>query len=449
MGNSPITVGIRTQKLDYKAGDSVNGTVYMSVTKSGQRAQALVLQIVGREHAVVHYTTTETHRDGHAEHTRHHDHYDESTHDFMRIEYPLHRFESQQLVSGQFEFPFSIQLPLDLPSSMQCQRGQSRCSVEYRLTATLMQPSSGIFSSNPSSEQLLNVVRIPPLNEDTSNCSLELPVQEVPVVTCCCHNKGNIMLQAQFNKTILQPQDNIEVQFRCRNNSSVRVHRVRVQLEQTTKWTTSRGREETVQDLLDRQNLDAKQFPELQKKPRRQRHEFGSANEQIPFQDSNWNRCAIRVPATVRDSYDGRAIKIRHLISVQLLTDGCCTTDPDAATFVRIYHHLGAPHPAVASIENLAGSFPHSQSPYKGGSGYFDAPSTTASYTEYPTTVPPPSAPPSQWDHSGGYYSGGGVTPMAEAQVLPADWNAQTADVVHIPMAEAVVLESESIRNFS
>lgn len=446
MGNSPITVGIRTQKLEYKAGDTVHGTVYLNITKRNQSAQALVLQLVGRETAVVHYTTSETHRDGDTEHTRHHDHYDESTYDFMRIEYPLHKFLSQQLVPGQFEFPFSIQLPMDLPSSMQCQKGQSRCSVEYRVTATLMQPSSGIFSSNPSSEQLLTVFRISPLHEDPSNCSLELPVQEVPVVACCCHNKGSITLQAQFSRTILQPRDKIEVQFRCRNDSSVRVHHVRVGLQQTTQWTTSRGRTETVSDVLDRRELDAKIFPELQKRQRRPKYGLGTVNEQVPFQDSNWNRCTIQVPATVRDSHDGRAIKVRHLITVQLLTDGCCTTDPDAATMVSIYHNLVVP-PAAATIQQVADSLPNSESPYKDGLGYYDGPSTT-SYTEHTTVPPPPSAPVSQWDTTNAHYSGE-VTPMAEAHALPPDWNAQTAEVVHIPMAEAVVLEGATSWNFS
>jgi hypothetical protein len=99
---------------EYKAGEIVHGTVYLNVTKSDQRAQALVLQVVGRKHAVVHYTTSETHRDDDSHHTRHHDHYDESTNDFLRIECPIHRFDTQ-LVPGQFEFPFSIQLPPDLP----------------------------------------------------------------------------------------------------------------------------------------------------------------------------------------------------------------------------------------------------------------------------------------------------------------------------------------------
>jgi hypothetical protein len=51
-----------------------------------------------------------------------------------------------------------------------------------------------------------------------------------------------------------------------------------------------------------------------------------------------------------------------------------------------------------------------------------------------------PSAPPASYDINGDVL-------MAEAQVLPADWNAQMAEVVNIPMAEAIMLEPEG--NFS
>jgi hypothetical protein len=48
-----------------------------------------------------------------------------------------------------------------------------------------------------------------------------------------------------------------------------------------------------------------------------------------------------------------------------------------------------------------------------------------------------PLVPPSSYDVING------DIPIAEAQALPPNWNAQTAEVVHIPMAEAIVLEPE------
>ncbi len=441
MGNSPITVGLKTQKLNYKAGDYVNGTVYLSVNKEGQQAQAVVLRIIGKEHAVVHYTTSETRREGDTDHTYHQDHYDDSTYDFLRIEYPLHRFQTERLARGQFEFPFCIQLPQDLPSTMKCQKGGSHCSVEYRFTATLVQASSGIFTSNPSAEQKLSIFTVPPAGEDTTRSSLELPVQEVPVVSCCCHGKGTIMLQASFSKTTVQPQDSVEIQFRCRNQSTSRVQQVRVQLEQTTEWTANRGHSEVVKDVLDRRDMDAEQFPELQKGHRRARQVRGASHEQQPFQDSNWNRCSIRVPNIIRDSYNGKGVKVRHLVSIQLLTSGCCTTDPDATTLVRVYQSL--PTPATANAVSVMNSVQvpppsHKPSRRKEGESTFASDNTTG---DFPLL---PSAPPAYWD-DGLPTSLSDVAPvMAEAHVLPLDWNAQTAELVQIPMVEAIVLDDSS-----
>lgn len=455
MGNTPITVGLRTEKTSYKAGESVKGTVYVSVTKQAQPAQAIMLRVSGREHSLVHYTTSETRREGQEDRTHTRDHYDESSCDFLQMEYPLHRFQTQQLLPGQYEFPFTIQLNHDLPSSMSCKQGQSHCSVEYILTATMVKPSSGIFSSNPSSEQKLNIFAAPPAGENLENTSLQLPVEEVPVNSCCCHYKGVMSLQAKFSKTTVQPRDSIDVNFRCQNQSTVKVDRVRVQLEQITEWNANRGNREVVKRVLDRREMDAAQFPELDKRHRRKHHHFGAAPEQQPFRgDSGWNRALIQVPPMIQDSYNGRCIKVRHLVSVHLLTSGCCTNDPDATTMVQVYHSL------PATTYSPAEPFKDPTKVPSAPSSIYDEYSNTTATSDTPihppalpghwdgdimlatTTASPvgweeafsPSAPSEAYDD--------GTTPMAEAQVLPPDWNAQTAELVAIPMAEAMIVDS-------
>jgi Arrestin (or S-antigen), N-terminal domain len=150
MGNAPITVGLRTEKLCYRAGDRVNGTVYVSVNQpQGQPIRAILLRLEGQERAVVHYTSTETEGDA----SRSRDHYDESNVTFSKMEHPLQTFPTGKIGRGHYEFPFTIQLPQSLPSSMDCQSGQSHCSVQYKLTATFAKPSSGLFSSHPFSKR--------------------------------------------------------------------------------------------------------------------------------------------------------------------------------------------------------------------------------------------------------------------------------------------------------
>eukprot|EP00339_Tiarina_fusa_P024646 CAMPEP_0117066660 /NCGR_PEP_ID=MMETSP0472-20121206/46632_1 /TAXON_ID=693140 ORGANISM="Tiarina fusus, Strain LIS" /NCGR_SAMPLE_ID=MMETSP0472 /ASSEMBLY_ACC=CAM_ASM_000603 /LENGTH=160 /DNA_ID=CAMNT_0004787835 /DNA_START=46 /DNA_END=525 /DNA_ORIENTATION=+ len=158
MGNAPITVGLRTDKSSCSAGSKATGRVYVSVSKESQPVQALMLKIVGAEHVLVHHTTSHSDRHNDRRHRNHshshtEDHYERAESTFLQLEYPLHTFPRGQLAPGQYEYPFEIQLPYNLPSSMICRDGQSYCDVKYELTATLQKTNSGIFSPNPSAQQ--------------------------------------------------------------------------------------------------------------------------------------------------------------------------------------------------------------------------------------------------------------------------------------------------------
>jgi hypothetical protein len=457
MGNAPISVGLRTEKTSYRAGDHVNGTVYVSVNQQAQPIRAIVLQLEGREHALVHYTSNETHHEGRREETRVRDHYDESNITFSKMEYPLQTFPNGQIRKGQYEFPFSFKLPQNLPSTMNCRRGQSHCSVEYKLTATFAKPSTNLFSSNPSSEQKLNISAQPPLDATLENTSLMLPVNEVPVITCCCDNKGTMVLQAQFNKTTVKPMDTISVQFRCQNESSVKVKRVQVQLESRITWNGHHGsRNECVKQVLDCREHDAAQFPELAKlhsrslgggRSRRTTVSY-SAPGMFPY-DTDWRHATVQVPRTVHDSYNGHAVQVRHTLTVQMLTKGCCTNDVDATAMVQVFQNL--PPNANTMVHGSSSATVPS------------APSSVYDESNAVGIVKPvqPSAPPSWKDNDDQFVKAHGhhtiptatatpivsdyvfdASPMVQAQALPPNWNAQTASVVEIPMAEAWVMEN-------
>lgn len=459
MGNSPVTIGLQTNKVTCQAGETLTGRVYVSVNRQAQPAEAIMLRLIGREHSMVHHTIEETENDDQGEHTYTQDHYDERTNAFFRLEYPLYLFQTQQILPGQYEFPFSIRLPTNLPSSMRCQWGESHCSVEYIVSATLQNPSRGVFST-PKSEQLLTIYSIPPSFDGIEDTSLQLPADEVPVNVCCCFSKGTMALQSQFDKTVVQPRDVINVQFRCENQSNVKVNQVRVQMEQIVEWRGHGGNTARHNKVLHRQEMSAHRFPELETLHFKNRNYFGTVHDYMPFQNdrNSWKDASILVPLDAFDSFDGRLIKIRHLVSVHLMTKGCCTNNPDSTSMVQVYHTL----PAHA---NTAANFASAISPssFQQEAAIPSAP--PAIYDKIGTTslgtTAQPSAPPSSWDSSGAvnldvagastasipmssFNSVNGATnaPIAEATVLPPGWNAQTADIVEIPMAEAILLDA-------
>jgi hypothetical protein len=473
MGNTPISVGLRTDQSSYTAGDTVTGRVYVNVTKQAQAAQALLLQIRGEEHAVVHHTTEE--RDdststGAGSRTNHH--YEEGHYVFLQLEYPLHSFPSGSIPPGQYEYPFSIHLPASknnsIPSSMHCRKGESYCEIKYELIASLRKPSSSssssrFMTSDPSSTQTLTMNAAPPplMDPDTS---LQLPREDVPVHNCCCVRSGTMALEVSLSQTILQPHDSVQVQFRCQNQSTIKVRTVRVQLQQMVEWNVDHHRHsETVTRDLDRKDRDAKEYPELAKQHRRRRlPRHARPHEQaVPFQQSNnnsttnnnsnttnWHGSNIRVPPSTYDSYMGRSVQVRHVLSVELLTKGCCTTNPEASALVQVFRK----HPNVQQE-------PQEQPAVFVATASLDQPATAPALVVLPSALyedptyenasTVPSAPPGTsygsstmiGTTSSRSSKSSGTPIMAQAQLLPPDWHAQTAEVVDIPMAQVTILE--------
>jgi Arrestin (or S-antigen), C-terminal domain len=318
------------------------------------------------------------------------------------------------------------------------------------------------------------------------------------VVACCCDNKGAMLLQAKFDKTTAKPHDPIVVQFRCQNESSVKVKKVQIQFKSIITWKGCHGNhEKRVRHVLDSQVMDAAPFLEL-KKYRHHGRRGGAArltsssfhmdqqrdDGAFPY-DVPWRQASIRVPGIVYDSYEGHAVHVRHIVTVKLLTKGCCINDVDATTTIRLFQSL--PPNANTTPDDITTGMTQgsirisSSSSSLVASPFPSAPSDV--YNEYnvaviATEVVSPSAPPSWKDDDPNFQPLGRppptgsssttssstpltatatpilvgstnesspttiMTTMVHAQVLPPNWNAHTAQVVEIPMAEAWVLEN-------
>ncbi|KAG7371789.1 arrestin or S-antigen, N-terminal domain containing protein [Nitzschia inconspicua] len=460
MGNQPMTIGLKVNtRGPHPAGSILYGKVYLSVSKKPQTARSIQLRVIGKEVLVVHHTTERDHHNHNNNRNQHHgserhteDHYEHSTHDILQMDYPIRVFPDGKIPIGQYEFPFALQLPENLPSTMSCRKGQSTCEVKFEIIAEVYQQPNSMFHTNPNAKEELVVeasTDISPLHDT----SLALPAETIPVTGCCCSKKGSMSLETKFDKTTVQahsttlrqdnpdavPRDAFSVDFRCQNRSTVSVEKVRAQLLETIEWT-SNGYQEQLKTVLAKIEMDATQFPELEKlrKVDRRRLErrqyFGvGSNDMLTLQHQPWHTLGpIRVPRHAKDSYHGRAITIRHVLSLELITKGCCKSNPDASTLVQIYRRLAdaknmnnpeyeeqsfsAPSAPIEEEQSLAPSAP---------SEMYDFTMTSHSFT---TNAAPAAA------------SFASSDVFVEAQALPPDWNAQTADVVTIPMADAIIL---------
>ena len=127
MGNQPITISIDTCSSDYVPGTTINGKVFTSIASEVPHSTAYCLQLrlVGKEILKIGQ-------------------YEEEEDHFLHMEYPLHVFSNFQAKAGQFAFPFSLELPANLPSTMSYRYGQRSGRIEYEIVAEVVQDESSI-----------------------------------------------------------------------------------------------------------------------------------------------------------------------------------------------------------------------------------------------------------------------------------------------------------------
>ena len=402
MGNT-CGIGILTDRDSYSSGSTVRGTIYLQVRQQdGIPATSLKIRLRGEEATAVCYTEEEeTHYDSrnhrsHGTRTIHHRATD--TECIFNLDVPIATFPDGVVPPGRYEFPFQLTLS-ELPATMFFQDCDSKCEVRYSIKAYLV-GIGGMFAginSQTSNSRTLRILGTPREDDGSTDTGIELPPEIESVNTCCCSYRGTMTLQSEIDRGVLSPREQFSVSFRCKNDSTVSISKVEVKLYEKITWHARHRRTEGVR-VLCRKFLLGDSIPELRELilvPRRHR-----AYDSVFFtDDQDKHIITLELPPDSRESYHGRLIEVSHFLTVTLKTP-CCTSNPEACISVTV---------------------------------------RPARLTGTPTTsqpcAPTPSAPPLEFDDE---------TPIVESQTLPADWSAQTADLVSIPMAYAVVAGRQS-----
>eukprot|EP00537_Pseudo-nitzschia_pungens_P019679 CAMPEP_0172402844 /NCGR_PEP_ID=MMETSP1061-20121228/56336_1 /TAXON_ID=37318 /ORGANISM="Pseudo-nitzschia pungens, Strain cf. pungens" /LENGTH=292 /DNA_ID=CAMNT_0013136985 /DNA_START=217 /DNA_END=1095 /DNA_ORIENTATION=- len=236
----------------------------------------------------------------------------------------------------------------------------------------------------------------------------------------------------------------VVIHFRCQNNSTKHVQCVKADLVEVIEWRAN-GRRETVRTVLATTTNDASLYPELT--PSRSLHQSAQSAvstlrderlEHLPWRTIHLSLTGQR--PMPHDTYQGQLILVRHILTIHLKCEGCCSTNHEASTLVRIYRRPR--YMPVTREENEAY--------YSEATGNTDPrpPGYVASAT--PVTVP--------FQDDGNYVEYPVATaaiatgalpiaseslPTAEAHAVWGDWNALTADIVTIPKRDSDFLGSQ------
>ena len=127
MGNTPLTIAVKVDSGNnggaIVAGSILYGRIYLD-NQEPVEAHSIRLKMIGTEEVVVHHTKHHTNRNGHCHGNHNHTcgHSKRASHTFYNIDHSIKDFPSGIIPRGQYEFPFALQLPKSLPSSMDAQR---------------------------------------------------------------------------------------------------------------------------------------------------------------------------------------------------------------------------------------------------------------------------------------------------------------------------------------
>lgn len=239
----------------------------------------------------------------------------------ITLQLQLKTFSSKRLKSGKYEFPFSIDLPPSLPSSVQLFKSSSSwCEVKYALRAIIVGVQAG---KNTVSQRIIHVQSAP-------LPSLLYPAMIEPVTKQIKNtmgmSKGSITFGARVTNTHIGRDEDLELRLACRNDATVDVDRVQAKVKEIVEW---RG-ESVVENILvcpnivpGAEGLGKKSKTELKEKKRAGVEDnyldiFGEITSSATASDGNSIR--LKMPTNSRDTFKGQVVNVKHLLVIKIKT---------------------------------------------------------------------------------------------------------------------------------
>ncbi len=225
MGNTEssqnVSLGVRTEKVSYLAGETVKGSVYV-MCQSGIQATGVFLRVKGCER--VYYTERRTGRDME---DRDRTYQDEVS--FFNVTMPLLTSPQNILSPGQYQIPFSFTLPYSLPGVFPEEEGINgsetyRCAIEYEVLVYVEVP--GVFSNNIKHRQLLAVTA----SMDPKAIHAETVEAIKKVCFLCCIPRGEIWMRASMNQSHYRPGETATIVLEMNNGSKAAIEHVTLRL---------------------------------------------------------------------------------------------------------------------------------------------------------------------------------------------------------------------------
>lgn len=311
-----------------QAGTALKGKVVLQVTKTAY-CNKVLLKMYGKEKTVIPKTKNKN-VDPKAERQ------------FFLVTMDLqHNQWKRSINPGTYVIPFTINLPASLPASSYHKKSRSNgYRIQYKLVATI---AAGLI---PAKAMCYIQMLSAPLPDERAPCFIKPTSYELNSMKFL--KKGNVTFGACIDDTHVGKGEEISLHIACRNESTATVKRVQVSLIEQLFWTVAPGSTGkyverfteyvlfTIPDIeIPGLNRSCKGRAEVRRSlddPMSQQETYRAIHDDLR---SGNNRVGIRIPLSIRDSYQGHLVRISHYLKIKIRTK-MSVTNPTISIPLRI-----------------------------------------------------------------------------------------------------------------
>jgi hypothetical protein len=304
------------------------------------------VQVIGLEKAAVRYSSGGKHSTTKTAHAQR---------SLIRANIPVNSsqmIQNGRISPGKYRLGFDIELPDCLPTSMREGMNRSNCEIVYTIKADLK--GSGMFQNYKCACTFF--VKAKPLEKVVQ--PFEGQPNTVNVKFCCCLNRGSMTVGAHMEDTVLEKGQTAKLSLSCRNNSTVRVHKLEAKLVQVTRWQ-ARNHSQMQTRILQVMDFGTQGLERNLKIL-----QSGSESDQIQMLEElrrGSNSHIVTMSPGAFNTYQGQVLSIRHELRIRVTTNRCID-NPEVVIPIRTGERGNAstsPPPATASYAPVAATAPY------------------------------------------------------------------------------------------
>lgn len=289
-----------------RAGKRLSGVIELELEKE-VAGEELTITLKGKEKSIRKKGPVDVARD----------------HEFYTFTLPVRDMKGTKLKPGKTCYPFSMDVPSSLPSSVvhRIGLGDVGFNIQYKLCASL-----GL-----TNKTMAIAIAAEKLENNTTPYIMHPTAQTISGVNGS--KLGSITYAATVEDTNIQKGDDLVVNISCRNDSTCSIQRVEVKVVELLNWGSKEGYNKS---RVNKETLVSKigvKLPGLQQENDSNTKLVDATYRTVEAQNamdaalrddlvSGHNTIKLECPLRSRDSYTGTLVDIRHYLKIKFVTNG-------------------------------------------------------------------------------------------------------------------------------